>query len=259
MASTGVRSHSDGSANVAVHPAVCGTYSSDLWREAAVGLEWLELRCAPVRAGIGVPRGNGAPVIVVPGLFASDACTSELRAWLARIGYRSYPSGIGVNMQCPQSLVERLVTTAENVYAACGRRATMVGHSLGGLLARGAAMRRPELVAAVVTLGSPVHGIRVHPAIAAAAQAVSCGCEARCLLGLQAALPPSVGETNIYSQSDAVVDPATGARPDAPAIRVDGTHVGLIVNSSVYRHVAHVLAAQAEAPGERASMMYRAA
>jgi pimeloyl-ACP methyl ester carboxylesterase len=203
-----------------------------------------------------VTRGDGAPVIVVPGLFASDACTIELRGWLRRIGYRPFASGIGLNAACPRLLVDRLASTIDAVYAECGRRATIVGHSLGGVLARGAAMRRPEMVLHVVTLGSPVQGIRVHPAIAAAAQSANRDCDTQCLLQLQRNLPPRVRETNIYSPSDAIVDPATCTRNGASPFAVRGTHTGLIVNAEVYERLAVVLAAS-DAAGRAAEPVIR--
>ena len=66
-----------------------------LWREALCGLDWLALMGSTVYLGRGVAHGDGSPVIVVPGLFASDGSLTELHDWLGRIGYRPYFSGIG--------------------------------------------------------------------------------------------------------------------------------------------------------------------
>lgn len=90
--------------------------------------------------------------------------------WLKRIGYRSFRSGIGVNARCPELSVELLVKTVDAVYAETGMKVTLIGHSLGGLLTRGAALARPEKIASVVTLRSPVNGIAAHPLIVAAAE-----------------------------------------------------------------------------------------
>jgi pimeloyl-ACP methyl ester carboxylesterase len=243
MESLSTRHQNHGKISILGEHAASGDYVSNIWHEAAFGLEWLRLRWSAVYAGAGVKRGDGAPVIVVPGLFATDACTVELRAWLDRVGYRSSASGIGLNVECPQVLVDRLTATIDAAYAECGRRVTLVGHSLGGLLARGAAMQRPQMVSHVITLGSPVRGIRVHHAIAAAARSANRDCDTRCLLQLQCDLPPGVQETNIYSPSDAIVDPATCTRAGASTVAVTGTHTGLIVNAEVYERLAVVLAA----------------
>jgi pimeloyl-ACP methyl ester carboxylesterase len=162
--------------------------------------------------------------------------------WLGRIGYAAQRSGIGMNAGCPRELVEVLASTVDRVYASSGRKVTLIGHSLGGLLARGVALRRPGAVARVITLGSPVQGLRAHAAIAAAAQALGTECDASCMLTLQHVLRMDVEETNLFSAQDAVVDPATCVRDDAPSVEVRGSHVGLVVNVEVYRHLARILA-----------------
>lgn len=214
-----------------------------IWSEALFGLDWLALHLSPVYAGLGVTRGDGSPVILVPGLLASDACFEELYAWLERVGYRPYFSGIGLNARCPEASVSMLLETIDRVYRETGRELTLVGHSLGGLVARGVALRRPGKVARVITLGSPAWGIRAHPAVMAIAQALHGSCSGDCLVALQEPLPPSVTEACIYSKDDAVVDPQTCVRGDASAnVEVRGTHLGLIVNAQVYQAIAALLA-----------------
>ncbi len=201
--------------------------SLPLWRETLAGLDWMALRLSGVYAGSGVTRGDGAPVVVVPGLFASDASLIELEGWLRRVGYRPYLSNIGRNVERPGVTLPRLTATIDRAHAETGRRVIVIGHSLGGLLARGAALRRPAKVAHVVTLGSPVNGVRVHPAIMAAAEFL-CGDEpVDCIAELQHALPHDVTETNIYTQDDGVVDPATCRRDDAPSDAVAAEHARL--------------------------------
>jgi pimeloyl-ACP methyl ester carboxylesterase len=215
-----------------------------LWREAFAGLDWLSLRFSPVYSGHGIERGRGEAVVLVPGLFAADATMIELHRWLARTGYTPYESGIGVNALPSDTLIARLIATIDRAYAETGAPVRLVGHSLGGLLARGAALRRPGRVAQVITLGSPVQGLGAHPAALAAAKLVHDEDIDACLVSLQRPLPASIAETNVYSKSDGVVDWRTCRRGDATAVEVRGSHTGLIANAEVYGVIAAALAAQ---------------
>ena len=206
-----------------------------IWREAFFGFEWLALRCSAIYNGLGVTHGDNSPIILVPGLFATDSSLNEMRYWLGRLGYRALKSGIGLNARCPQRSVDLLVKTVDRVYSETGEKVTLIGHSLGGLLARGAALRRPSKVAAVISLGSPVNGVAAHPFIVAAAVAARGSCDGECFAELQTSLPRTVSETCIYSKQDGVVDWRTCWREDATSIEVPGTHLGLVLNTSVYR------------------------
>ena len=216
-----------------------------LWRELFVGFDWISLRTSPVFFGIGLPRGEGCPVVVVPGLFGSDAYLVELHRWLARVGYHSYYSEIGTNIECPRVAVERLIHTVEKVRRETGSRVRLIGHSLGGLLARGAALRRPDLIAQVITIGTPVNGLRVHPAVLAAARLINENCGDDCLSWLQAPLSGSVSEASIFSRTDGVVDWRTCVPAGTtPRVEVRGTHVGLVVNREVYLALAELLSSR---------------
>ena len=219
-----------------------------LWRESLFGLEWLALRCSPVYSGHGIPHGDNSPVVVVPGLFATDVSLAALHSWLSRIGYRPYFSGIGLNARCPDILIDRLVETVDKAFAETGQKVTLIGHSLGGLLARGAAIRRPTRVAQVITLGSPLQGVAAHPTVIAAAELISGPCSGDCLAALQEPLPSSIAEASIYTKDDGVVDWRTCIQNHgATNIEVRGTHIGLICNPQVYRLLAELLVARSAA------------
>ena len=140
-------------------PPPCRSGSGD----GAAGLD--PLRFSAVYCGTGVPHGAGAPVLLVPGFLASDWYLLEMFHWLRRIGYRPYLSRIGRNADCLDVLVGRLFETIEGARAETGRPVHLIGHSLGGMLARSVALRRPAAVASVITLGSPFRGIRPHPLV----------------------------------------------------------------------------------------------
>jgi len=87
--------------------------SVPIWRERLAGFDWLALRTSAVFYGCGVPRGDGAGVVLVPGFLGTDWYLLELHGWLARIGYRPYLSRIGRNAECLDLLSDRLLETVE--------------------------------------------------------------------------------------------------------------------------------------------------
>src|SRR3972149_2575129 len=147
-----------------------GGDSPFIWREALWGLDWLSLRLSPVYLGIGVPHGDGSPVILVPGFLTTDAYMVEMYFWLRRVGSSPFLSGIGVNADCIQTLTQRLEKTAEAAHAETGKPVRIIGHSLGGLLARRLSLRRPDIVSQLISLGAPVQALEAHPTIMAAAR-----------------------------------------------------------------------------------------
>ena len=104
------------------------------------------------------PRGpiDGQPVLVIPGFLCSDQTTFALRRELARAGFRVHGWKLGWNLGAKEDTLERLLERVDGL--GHQRRIVIVGWSLGGLFAREFARAHPELVRAVVTLGSPFSG-----------------------------------------------------------------------------------------------------
>jgi pimeloyl-ACP methyl ester carboxylesterase len=230
-----------------------------IWQEAMLGLDWLSLRTAPVFYGFGVPRGDGSAVILVPGFLATDVYLWEMNMWLRRIGYTAFMSKIGWNADCLEVMVERLSQTIDKAAAETGGKVHLIGHSLGGVLSRSAAVRQPEKIASVTTLGSPFRGVASHPLVLATAERVReriniknggaqpdcytgfCGCEA--VADLQVPFPSSVRASAIYTKTDGVVDWRYCISDDpATDFEVQGTHIGLAFNHQVYKLIAERLA-----------------
>src|ERR1039457_3824575 len=110
----------------------------------------------PVGYGVGVPRGDGHPVLLIPGFTAGDWSLGTLARWLGRVGYRPYLSGIDLNVGCPQRMMEVVGWRVEKIARQSGEPVTIIGHSLGGVLGRAIAAANPPNVSQVVALGSPI-------------------------------------------------------------------------------------------------------
>lgn len=108
----------------------------------------------------GLPRGDGRPVLVSPGLGNTDRSNFVLRTMLRRLGYRPYAWKLGRNfgVRTVGADCERLIARVEEVSQETGEAVTLIGVSLGGVMSRIVAHRRPELVRAVLTISSPFAG-----------------------------------------------------------------------------------------------------
>jgi triacylglycerol lipase len=219
----------------------------------------MALRASPVFYGLGVPRGDRSAVVVIPGFLGTDFYLQELYYWLRRINYRPYMSGIGRNAECLDLLVGRLSQTIKKAAAETGGKVHLIGHSLGGVLARSAAVRLQELAASVITLGSPFRGIQSHPIVLQTADRVRArivreqrGAQPDCYTGycdcgavtaLQKPFPSSILQSAIYTRTDGIVDWRVCVNEDPETnFEVKGTHVGLAFNLSVYELIATRLA-----------------
>lgn len=125
--------------------------------EAFILADWLHGRqCEAALASR--YRGDGRPVMVLPGLFTSDRRTRMLRRVLAAAGYAAHGWGLGHNLPVKPELLDRLDRQVAAISTRAAAPVTLVGWSLGGLIARAYAQHRPERVAGVITLGSPFSG-----------------------------------------------------------------------------------------------------
>lgn len=228
------------------------------WAEGRSAVEYLQLVRDPVFAGVGVFRGGGRPVLLVPGFMAGDESLSVLRAWLHRMGYRVEAAGIRLNILYSEAVLGQLTARLSTAYSRHERRVTVVGHSRGGLLAKVLADRNEHLVQQVITLGSPlgdpydVHpltmaGVRVAHAYNLARFGGSAAIERGFLRDLGEA--PRVPLTSIYSVTDGIVHWQACLRGDARCVEVRGSHVGLGVNREVYAELARLLALPGTAGG----------
>ena len=105
------------------------------------------------------PRGDGQPVLTLPGLMATDGSMAILRRYLRELGYSVHPWNLGRNLGPNAELRAGMMRRLEEIEGRVGRRVSIVGWSLGGIYARELARRNPRLVRQVITLASPFAGI----------------------------------------------------------------------------------------------------
>ncbi len=137
-----------------------------MWRECFLALEAAMLHVAPIYWGFGAPHGDGSAVVLIPGFLGTDTLMAELYAWLYRMDYRPYFSGIGINAECPNLLIKgNLNATIDRARRETKRKVHLVGHSLGGMIAISLAAQRPDDIASVISLAAPFRGKAAHPNI----------------------------------------------------------------------------------------------
>jgi pimeloyl-ACP methyl ester carboxylesterase len=203
---------------------------------------------APLLAS--VPRGDGHPVLVLPGFTTTDRSTAVLRRYLTNLGYDAHTWDLGRNLG-PKAIGregEKLVERLDRCHEATGRKVSLVGWSLGGVMARLVSRRRPEIVRQVISLGSPFAGTPKATNVWRAYEWMTGqkidDAHTRDQLR-ESATPPPVPSTAIWSRGDGIVawqncvEPM-GAMSDN--IEVHGSHCGLGVNPAVLYAVADRLA-----------------
>jgi pimeloyl-ACP methyl ester carboxylesterase len=192
------------------------------------------------------PPGDGHPVMVLPGLGATDASTRPLRDYLEGLGYAVQGWEVGRNLGRRQIVDLVLVPRLRELHARTGRRVSLVGWSLGGILAREMAKRAPQDVRLVVTLGSPFAGGGRASNLARLYEAVS---GRRIVddphLRQRIREAPPVPLTSIYSRTDGVVAWRACLEDEgstAENVEVRGSHCGLGHNPAALWVVADRLA-----------------
>jgi triacylglycerol lipase len=248
-----------------------------LWREARLGLEAAALLRDPVLRGEGLSDGRGRPVMLIPGFLAGDASLGPMAGWLRRAGYRATRAGMRANVGCSGRMLASLEERLERVVGEQGKRAVMVGQSRGGALAKVLAVRRPDLVCGLVTLGSPqVNPLAVHPLVRLQLIAVgalgtlgapgifrrSCLSDECCAdfwEQLAGPLPAGVGLVAVYSKSDGIVDWRACLDPCADEhVEIAASHVGMAVSPAAWRAVAAALERFSRAEARRRKAPARA-
>lgn len=231
------------------------------WAEGRMVLEARSLLRSPIYRGVGVEWGEGRPVMLIPGFLAGDRSVDVLRRWLRRNGHRTTGTGMYLNLDCSEATTGRLEQRLERTAERYGQRVTIVGQSRGGTFARVLAVRRPDLVAGIVTLGSPlVNPYALRPLVRLSVLAVGTlgtlgapglfrhACHAGTCCepfwdDLAGPFPSGVGFVSVCTRSDGVVDYRACLDRYARCVEIDASHCGMGLNVEAYRELSRALAA----------------
>jgi pimeloyl-ACP methyl ester carboxylesterase len=191
--------------------------------------------------------------------MAGDQSLGVLASWLRRRGSRTARSGMLLNTDCAERAAGRIESRLQRFAERGDGPIVLIGQSRGGELARVVALRNPDLVSALVMLGSPVlDPLSVGPAVLEAVRSVArlgdlgvpgmfsseCGdgpCCATFRDDLRAPLPSGMRAVAIYSRSDGIVSWQACLDPYAEHVEVESSHTGMSVHLRVYRELAAIL------------------
>ena len=202
------------------------------------------------------PRGDGHPVLLLPGFMANEGTLVVLKLFLDNRGYDVQTWGFGRNVGFTSKHAKALEQKIRYMHHKSDRKVSLVGWSLGGMFAMYGAHEAPECVRSVITLGSPV---TFDPAGSQSPSLVKALYRLIAHPMGTAAHVPHVRAKNlrqpkvlpvpiscVYSLTDGVVPPQEATIDGDPAlhenIRVPGSHLGLGFNALVLWIVADRLA-----------------
>lgn len=195
-------------------------------------------------------KSNGSPVLVIPGFATTDRSTFILRAYLRWLGYRVSGWEMGRNLGAKTIGLhnEQLVKRLDDVYRQSGQKVTLIGWSMGGIMARMISRVRPEQVRLIVTLGAPFSGNPFANSAWKLYERLSGHSLSHPIARAQIAeskLPPPVPSVSLFSKSDGVVAWQSCLEPDHSHtlnIEVESAHCGFGFSPSVLRIIADRLA-----------------
>jgi len=197
-------------------------------------------------AALLAPRGANQCVLLLPGFNASDTSLWLLRKFLRYLGWRARGWGLGTNDGDAAALLPRVTEVVDRAAQRTGAPVHLVGWSMGGFLAREVARDRPDLVAQVVTMGTPVVGGAKYTAVAPLFRRLGYDVEAiadECASRASRIIPRRI--TAIYSRRDGIVSWQACIDRDNPSVEhvhVGTTHFGFGFDLRVWRIVADRLA-----------------
>ena len=199
-----------------------------------------------------LPKGDGHPVLVLPGFLASDASTGPMRGLLKDLGYAPYSWGLGRNLKFDDDREAQMLRLLERIYEKHGRKVSIVGWSLGGVFAREIAKAAPDKVRFVISLGSPISSNRNYSNARKLYDRINGEPEKlQAERMAQLHVPPPVPTTSIFTKTDGIVawrgsiQESHPSNPETENIEAPASHVGLGVNPLVMYLIADRLA-QAE-------------
>jgi pimeloyl-ACP methyl ester carboxylesterase len=199
------------------------------------------------RALRNAPRGDGHPILVVPSFLRGDGHTAALRRFLAGCGYAVYGWGLGTNIGPTSAALDGIERLLDDIRAKHGQKVSLIGHSLGGVIARELAKQKPGQVRQLILLASPIQLPTASP-LEPVYKLLSRWHRIDAAASIeQLNTPPLVPVTAIFTRSDGIVawkSCVEVAGPQRENIEVRGTHGTMVRNTRAWRVIAERLAQQ---------------
>lgn len=195
-----------------------------------------------------LPRGDGHTVLCLPGFLATNSSTVPMRGLLTRLGYDAHGWDWSRNVRVDNAMLESLEAQITRLHSDSGGKISLIGWSLGGVIARELAKLHPEKVRLVMSLGSPITNERAETGVTKLFEMLN-GKEPEVQRGgrfLALDEAPPVPTTSVLTKTDGIVhwrgSVQCGDREDCENIVVHASHCGLGVNPSVMVALADRLA-----------------
>ena len=194
------------------------------------------------------PRGDGHPVMVLPGFLGADGYNAAFRRYLTRLGYAVHGWGQGRNLGPQEGSLEALKARIDKLHERYQGPVSLVGHSLGGIFARELAREMPQKVRQVISLGSPFGEGRLTGSYPSKLFMALNPPDDLPIEQDELHLAPPVPTTAIFSRGDGVVNWVTtrhgqgSGHAQSQNIRVRGSHCGMTLNPAIWFLVAERLA-----------------
>ena len=197
------------------------------------------------------PKGDGHPVMVLPGFMGADGYNAALRRFIGRLTYAVHGWGLGRNLGPREGVLEGLEQRIHFLSERYQGPVSLVGHSLGGIFARELAKQFPDRVRQVISLGSPFGRGRMTASVPARLFSALNPPEDLPIAEDAIHLMPPVPTTAIYSRGDGIVNWQTTLQREpgherSESIRVRGSHCGMTLNPTIWFLVAERLSVHPE-------------
>ncbi len=207
------------------------------------------------------PAGDGRPAMLIPGFLAGDPSLAPMARWLKLGEWKMTRSGINWNVGCTQATVEAIEGRLRSVVEETGRRALLVGQSRGGAMGKVIAVRNPDLVETLVTLGSPLNDhFNVHPRVwfgigiigglgelgfpgFLSRDCATGDCCRETRIAYSRPFPKDVRFISFYSREDNIVRYQACLHSAAEQIEIESSHLGMGFDSEVWVRMSEELQA----------------
>lgn len=185
-----------------------------------------------------LPRGDGHPVLVLPGFLATDTSTKPMRRLLDRLGYEAFGWEMGRNTRVNNARVAEMEQHLLRIHRQTGQTVSIIGWSLGGVFARELAKLHPKAVRQVITLGTPITDNREYTNARKLFESINGEKPEPMHAGkfLRLDQAPPVPTTSILTRGDGIVHWRGSVQHgggQTENIEVRASHIGLGVNPTV--------------------------